>query len=108
MKTSPDAMVQMVQAGAELLVRLNPHRVPLCQHDGTPLDLVAALKHQPQVILRSFPVVMGTPTGATRAQGWVHAYRLAAPEAANAGTASTSSASNWREARIRSALISAR
>jgi hypothetical protein len=83
----PDAMVQTVQAGADLLVRLNPHSVPLCQHDGTPLDLVAALKHQPQALLRSFPVVIGTPAGATREQGWVHAYRLAAPEAANARAA---------------------
>jgi Transposase DDE domain len=83
----PAAMVQTVQAGAELRVRLNPPSVPLCQHDGTPLDLVAALKHQPQAILRSFPVVIGTPAGATREQGWVHAYRLAAPEAANARAA---------------------
>jgi hypothetical protein len=83
----PAAMVQTVQAGAELLVRRHPHRVPLCQHDGPPLDLVAALKHQPQASLRSFPVVIGTPAGATREQGWVHAYRLAAPEAANARAA---------------------
>jgi DDE family transposase len=83
----PAAMVQTVQAGADLLVRLNPHSVPLCQHDGTPLDLVAALKHQPQAILCSFPVVIGTPPGATQEQGWVHAYRLAAPEAANARAA---------------------
>jgi hypothetical protein len=83
----PDAMVQTGQAGADLLVQLKPPRVPLCQYEGTPLDLVAALKHQPQAILRSVPVVIGTSAGATREQGWVHAFRLAAPEAANARAA---------------------
>jgi hypothetical protein len=77
-------MAQTVQAEANLLVRLNLPTVPLCQHDGTPLVLVAALQHQPQALLRSFPVVPETSAGAMREQSWVHAYRHAAPEAAHA------------------------
>ena len=83
----PEAMAPTVQAGADLLVRLHPHSVPLCQPDGTPLDLGAALKHHPRAIRRSFPVVIGTPAGATRGQGWGPAYRLAAPAAATARAA---------------------
>lgn len=83
----PEAMVHTVQAGAELVVRLKPPRVPVCQPEGTPLDLVAALQPQPQALRRACPVLLGTPAGATRAPGWVPADRRAAPAAATARAA---------------------
>src|SRR5256712_5068189 len=65
-----------VQQGAALIVRLNPFSVVLGDAAGAPLELCAALKHQPTETLRT-PVV--TPRAAGRqheVRGWVHAYRL--------------------------------
>jgi hypothetical protein len=40
----PEALIQTVQWGADGLLRLNPHNVPLSQRDGTPLDVMAPLE----------------------------------------------------------------
>jgi hypothetical protein len=83
----PHAMVQTTQAGADLILRLNPYRVPLLQGDGTPLDLMRALKRQPQDTIRTLPVWVRSSSGAGQVQGWVHAYRLSAAKAAKARAA---------------------
>ena len=42
----PETIVQTVQRGADVLLRLHPHHRPLSQCAGTPLDLVAAWRQQ--------------------------------------------------------------
>ena len=77
----PQAVADTVHAGAHLVMRLNSHNMPLYQHDGTALDLVAALKQQaPRTVLCPLPVWVGPDE--QRVAGWVHAYRLP-PEQAN-------------------------
>jgi hypothetical protein len=80
----PGAIVDTVRAGAELLVRLNPHNVPLGHRDGTALDLVAAWDDQPSATVRTLPVRVGTPSTSECVEGWVHAYRLSEAQAKKA------------------------
>jgi len=85
----PQAVADTVRAGAHLVLRLNPHNMPLYQYDGTALDLVAVLKRQaPRRVLWSGPVWVGPAK--QRVAGWVHAYRLP-PEQANQARAA------WRK-----------
>jgi len=67
----PAAVAETVQAGAHLVVRLNPYNMPLCQPDATPLDLVDALQQQAPCTVRSLPVRVGPPP--QRVAGWGHA-----------------------------------
>lgn len=77
----PRAVADTVQAGADVVLRLNPHNMPLYEQDGTALDLVVTLKKQaPRTVLCTVPVWIGP--SAPRVQGWVHAHRLP-PEQAN-------------------------
>ena len=75
----PTAVAATVQAGAHLVVRLNPYNMPLSQPDDTPLDLLQALQQQAPCTLHSLPVRVGPP--AQRVTGWVHAYRLSEEQA---------------------------
>lgn len=77
----PGAIVDTVQAGADLIVRLNPHNVPLWQRDRTPLDLMAALQDQPYATVRTCAVVVGPASTPDCVAGWVHAYRLSEEQA---------------------------
>jgi hypothetical protein len=70
-----------VSGGAQLIVRLNPFSVVLCDAMGEPLDLAAALKHQRTETIRSVAVVIRSACGQYVVQGWVHAYRLSAAQA---------------------------
>jgi hypothetical protein len=77
----PRAVAETVHAGAHLVLRLNPHNMPLYEPDGTAVDLVAVLKGQaPRRVLCTVPVWVGPAE--QRVAGWVHAYRLP-PEQAN-------------------------
>jgi Transposase DDE domain len=77
----PEAIVQTVQRGADVLLRLNPHHVPLTQHDGTPLDLVAALRPQAPATICTLPVLIGQASQSDSRVAWVPAYRLPAAQA---------------------------
>lgn len=77
----PGAIVETVSAGADLIVRLNPHSVPLFHRDGSPLDLVDALKDQLHATVCTLPVLVGPSSSLDRVQGWVHAYRLSEEQA---------------------------
>ena len=79
--SQPGAMVDTVPAGADRIVRLNPHHVPLWQRDRTPLDWVAALPDQPYATVRTCAVVVGPASTPDCGAGWVHAYRLSAAQA---------------------------
>jgi hypothetical protein len=72
----PEAIVQTVQRGADVLLRLNPHNVPLAQRDGTGLDWVAALQHQAPATVCTLPVLVAAAASGAWVEGWVHAYRL--------------------------------
>ena len=72
----PGTIVETVSAGADLILRLNPHSVPLFHLDGSSLDLVKSLKDQPYATVLTLPVLVGPSSSTDRVQGWVHAYRL--------------------------------
>ena len=69
-------MSAAVQQGAELIVRLNPFSVVLCDPTEQPLSLGAALKRQHMETLRTLEVVIQSTCGQHKVRGWVHAYRL--------------------------------
>jgi hypothetical protein len=71
-----DALAECLQAGVELIVRLNPHNVVLRKTDGSVLNLVEALKDQQLATIHSLSVLIGSKRTDKTAQGWVHAYRL--------------------------------
>lgn len=83
----PKAVVETVHAGADLILRLNPHSMPLSQPDGTPLDVVAALGSQVPTTIRTLPVYVNPAQEGTPVQGWVHAYRLSEEQANKARAA---------------------
>jgi Transposase DDE domain len=70
-----------VSRRAQLIVRLNPFSVVLCDAMGEPLDLTAALKYQHTETIRSVEVVIQSACGQYKVQGWVHAYRLRVAQA---------------------------
>jgi len=74
-------MSAAVQQGAELIVRLNPFSVVLCDAAGAPLELCAALKRQHTDTLRTLAVALRSTGGQHEVRGWVHAYRLNAEQA---------------------------
>jgi len=72
----PEAIAQTMQRGADVLLRLNPHNVPLSQRDGTPLALVAALRPQAPATLCTLPVRVEQASQPDGLAAWVAAYRL--------------------------------
>ena len=74
----PATLVQTVQQGADLRVRLNAHNVPVTHPDGRPLDWGRALGRQVSTSVCTLPVQLAV-AGAAPIPLWVHAYRL--PEA---------------------------
>jgi hypothetical protein len=58
----PEALRPTVQQGAEGLLRLKPHHVPLVQRDGTPVDWVTALRPQVPAPVCTLAVQLGTAT----------------------------------------------
>ncbi len=70
-----------VSRGAQLIVRLNPFSVVLCDPLGQPLDMAAALKRQRTETIRSVAVAIQSACGQYEVRGWVHAYRLSAAQA---------------------------
>jgi hypothetical protein len=77
-------MGEAVKQGAEIIVRLNPFSVVLCDAKGQPMILGKALKRQPLETLRTLPVLIQASGGQSAVQGWVHAYRLSAEQAGRA------------------------
>jgi Transposase DDE domain len=74
-------MSAAIQQGADLIVRLNPFSVVLCDAVGVPLELCAVLKRQPMETLRTLAVALCATGGQHEVRGWVHAYRLNAEQA---------------------------
>jgi Transposase DDE domain len=74
-------MREAVKQGAELIVRLNPFSVVLCDAAGEPLELCAALKRQQTDTIRTLAVELRSACGQHKVRGWVHAYRLNAEQA---------------------------
>jgi DDE family transposase len=71
----PEAIRHTVPRGAEVLLRLNPHNVPLVQRDGTPVDWVTVWRQQAPATVCTLPVPLGTAE-APPVPLWVQAYRL--------------------------------
>jgi hypothetical protein len=74
-------MSAAIQQGADLIVRLNPFSVVLCDAGGVPLELGAVLKRQHMETLRTLAVELCATGGQHEVRGWVHAYRLNAEQA---------------------------
>jgi hypothetical protein len=62
-----------IQQGADLIVRLNPFSVVLCDAVGVPLALCAVLKRQHMETLRTLAVARCATGGQHAVRGWVHA-----------------------------------
>ena len=77
-------MSEAVKRGAEIIVRLNPFSVVLCDPTEQPLALCAALKRQQTETIRTLEVVIQSTCGQHTVRGWVHAYRLSAEQAGRA------------------------
>jgi hypothetical protein len=77
-------MGEAVKQGADIVVRLNPFSVVLCDASGQPMILGKALKRQPLETIRTLPVLIQASGGQSAVQGWVHAYRLSAEQAGRA------------------------
>jgi hypothetical protein len=77
-------MSEAVKQGAELIVRLNPFSVVLCDPTAQPLALCTALKRQQTDTIRTLAVVIQSTCGQHTVRGWVHAYRLNAEQAGRA------------------------
>lgn len=63
----PKTMVQTVQRGADVRLRLTPCNMSLSQYDGTPFDLVVALRPRAPATICTLPVRVGQasqPNGA--------------------------------------------
>jgi hypothetical protein len=77
-------MGEAVKQGADIIVRLNPFSIVLCEANGQPMILGKALKRQPLETVRTLPVLIQASGGQSAVQGWVHAYRLSAEQAGRA------------------------
>lgn len=77
-------MGEAVKQGADIIVRLNPFSIVLCDANGQPMILGKALKRQPLETVRTLPVLIQASGGQSSVQGWVHAYRLSAEQAGRA------------------------
>jgi hypothetical protein len=77
-------MREAVEQGADLIVRLNPFSVVLCDPLEQPVVLRKALQRQPLETIRTLPVVIQASGGQPGVQGWVHAYRLSTEQAGRA------------------------
>lgn len=79
----PQAVADTVAGGGHVVMRFNPHNMPLYHEEGAPLDLVSRLKRSaPRQILGTIAVWVG-PSG-QRVRGWLHAYRLPPEQASRA------------------------
>jgi hypothetical protein len=74
----PATLGQTVQQGADVLLRLNPHNVPVTHGDGTPVDWSAVLARLPAAPVSTLPLQLAG-VGVTPVALWVHAAPL--PEA---------------------------
>ena len=77
-------MRDAVKRGAELIVRLNPFSVVLCDAIGAPVSLSEALKRQKTETIRTLEVIIQSSDGQDEVRGWVQAYRLHAEQAGRA------------------------
>src|SRR5512143_1655385 len=75
----PDAIVRLVTQAIHVVIRLNPWAMPLYRRTGERLDLMEHLQRV-TTDYHCLPVWLGKPGSACEAE--VHAYRLAAAEAA--------------------------
>jgi hypothetical protein len=55
----PETMVQTVQPGADVRLRLTPYNMSLSQYDGTPVHLGAAFRPQAPTPICTLPVRVG-------------------------------------------------
>jgi hypothetical protein len=77
-------MREAVKQGADIIVRLNPFSIVLCDANGQSMILGQALKRQPLETIRTLPVLIQASGGQSAVQGWMHAYRLSAEQAGRA------------------------
>lgn len=79
-----EAICDLFSKGAELIVRLNPHILPLYKRDGKPLEIAKELKDQLPGTLLTLEVTLSSKDGKELINSYVHAYRLPPQEAERA------------------------
>lgn len=72
----PRSIVETLQRGTELILRLNAQNVPCYQDDGTRLNWFDVLHNQPPGTVRTVAVSLRHPVSGKMVQSWVHVYRL--------------------------------
>jgi hypothetical protein len=77
----PNRIVETVQQGAHLVLRLNAHNVPVYGLDGARLDLAQQLKEQGVETVHTLPVVVKSADGQQSLPGQLQAYRLSEAQA---------------------------
>ena len=80
----PAGMGHALAQGAQLLVRLTPFRVVLCEPMEQPLVLGTALQRQQTDTIRTREVGLQSTDGQQQVRGWGHADRLSAAPAGRA------------------------
>jgi hypothetical protein len=69
-------LINTVEKGADVVVRMSAHNLPLSDECGVRWDLYEAIKEQPAATMLTFPVVVKSPKGKGQIEGYVHVYRL--------------------------------
>jgi len=78
------AIVETIESGAQVIIRLNAHNVRLYHRDGSALKLADELEGRVHDSLHTVAVLIGSAKSSERAPGWVHAYHLPPKEAEEA------------------------
>lgn len=62
--------------GADLIMRMSAHNLPLVDQTGRPIDLAAPLRRHPEQTSHTLPVRIKDPDSQQEVTAWVHAARL--------------------------------
>lgn len=73
---SAQEIVTTNERGADLVLRMSAHNLPLSDGQGQRLDLAATLRRHPQQTRQTLAVRIKHPTGPAEVTAWVHAVRL--------------------------------
>ena len=71
-----EGILEVKEQEADVVVRLNPHSLPVYNEAGEKIDLAAVLKDQERETIQTIKVEIRDRKGERKAVAYVHAYRL--------------------------------
>lgn len=71
-----EGILEVKEQGGEVVVRLNPHSLPVYNEAGEKIDLAKVLKDQERETIQTIKVEIRDRKGVRKAVAYVHAYRL--------------------------------